>query len=146
MNKLVTLGAVGFFSGLTYLYIKGLKNTIPEPVYTIAKRIILDEKKILEFGVNKSDEYFRIIDQDNNIITSSHKVLNLEVGINRLDYFLEDNYNLTFIGNESDTIILIIRHKNNIANIYTINKKNKLNDFSTISLNSENLDKLKELF
>jgi hypothetical protein len=147
MNKVVVLGAVGFFSGLTYLYIKNFKkNIIPEPVYTIAKSILLDEKKILEFGVNKTNEYFRIIDQDNNIITSSHKVLNLEVGINRLDYFLEDNYTLTFIGNESDTIILIIRHNNNIANLYTINKKNKFNNFTLISFNSEKLDKLKQLF
>lgn len=149
MNKVLALGlgTVGLFSGLTYYYYKILKNNnIPEPIYTIAKRIYLDDRKILEFGVGQGNEYFRIIDQNEKIITSSHKVLNLDLGINRLEYFLEDDYNLTFIGNDNDTIILIIRHKNNIVNIYNINKKDKMNNFTLISFNSEKLDKLKQLF
>ena len=149
MNKLIYVGlGTGLLSLASYYYYKKNKLlTIPhiEPTYTIARRIVLNDKKILELGVNNGIEYFRIKDHNEKIITSSHKVLNVEIGVNRLEYFLEDNYNLTFTGS-GDSVILLIKHNDNVANLFTINRNLNTNKYKTISMSSENLDKLQQLF
>lgn len=99
MSKLLlSLSAVTAVAGIYYLMKKKKVKAHNDMVYQIARRIVFyDEKtgseKIVEFGVNRGSEYFRVMDMEEYVeIPSTHILDSITTAENELCYKCEKGY------------------------------------------------------
>ena len=146
MNKF----AVGFFSGcfissLFYNRSYFMKKQISKKHVTpllIYRSIPLKDNLFIELGVNQSYQYFRIVNDKDELVLGLNKFLSSFLSDNIMIYKFENNYEIQFIKINSD-ITVRVYHNNNVIheNIFTEPVL-----FKKIAINSADFDRLTDFF
>ena len=146
MNKFT----VGFFSGclvssLFYNRSYFMKKQIPKKHNTpllIYRSIPLKDNLFIELGVNQSYQYFRIVNDKDELVLCLNKFLSSFLSDNIIIYKFENNYEIQFIKINSD-ITVRVYHNNNVIheNIFTEPVL-----FKKIAINSADFDRLTDFF
>ena len=141
-----SLGIVAYLSIYFYKYkyksYKKLKS-YEEKVYTIARRLPLENGLILEFGIKNNDEMIRIIDQDEYIVISSKKVIDYKDDNEKEKFFIHFSENFCLEATK-DTISIYDSLTNDIHNIHNI--RNIRENIKKINMGSPTFDTLFDFF
>lgn len=115
------------------------KHQFPFLVY---RSIPLKNGLFLELGVNYSYQYFRIVNDKDELIVYPNKFLSSFVSDTIIIYKFENNYELQFIKIQSDITVRVF-HNNNVIHEITLNHPVL---FKKISINSTDFDRLTDFF